>query len=77
MGLKERLNKWREKRRKPFRIPSYKAKKIGNVVFWVLFLWMFTVSITGLITNRVFLPIPPKRGNKDSDTSFFQGVFSC
>lgn len=25
----------------------------------------------------VFLPIPPKRGNKDSDTSFFQGVFSC
>lgn len=27
--------------------------------------------------NRVFLPIPPKRGNKDSDTLFFQGVFSC
>ncbi|WP_423779786.1 conjugal transfer protein [Bacillus cereus] len=52
MGLKERLNKWREKRRKPFRIPSYKAKKIGKVVFWVLFLWMFTVSITGLITNN-------------------------
>ncbi|WP_239450765.1 hypothetical protein [Bacillus cytotoxicus] len=22
------------------------------MVFWVLFLWMFTVSITGLITNN-------------------------
>ncbi|MEB9338035.1 hypothetical protein P4J17_19370 [Bacillus cereus] len=25
----------------------------------------------------VFLPIPPKRGNKDNNTLFFQGVFSC
>ncbi|MBT2576895.1 conjugal transfer protein [Bacillus sp. ISL-8] len=52
MGIKERLNKWREKRRKPFRVPSYKAKKIGNVAFWVIFLWMFIVSITGLVTNN-------------------------
>ncbi|HDR7455523.1 TPA: conjugal transfer protein [Bacillus cereus] len=49
MGIKERLNLWREKRRIPFRVPSYKAKKIGSIVFWVFFLWMFIVSITGLI----------------------------
>lgn len=70
-----------------FNLKHYQPKIILLTVRWYL---RYNLSFRNFVemmeerglsiahtTIRVFLPIPPKRGNKQSDTLLFQGVFLC
>ncbi|MEB9314338.1 hypothetical protein P4H92_20925, partial [Bacillus cereus] len=56
---------------------SLDASEIKDFAPHKRYMLLLSTIYRSQITTRVFLPIPPKRGNKDNNTLFFQGVFSC